>query len=190
MTTGVAERPRGNKRANRKETLEQVRLLKPAARWVPEMLLLAAARRGLGYEPFSMRRKVHVHQSSPDEIQLAVNSGFVAKPCVWVVSADRSWRISRGVNTQTVYPRRPVRYCSLYELRSAKRLLSHGASGAVPVNQGRLQRLFHSRRPDRLRSGMRLFQLCRCDCAMEGWLVGSTGFLHNLPFWRGMRGDA
>src|SRR5881397_3618053 len=32
--------------------------------------------------------------------------------------------------------------------------------GAVPVNQGRSRRLFHSLRPDRLRSWMRLAQLC------------------------------
>src|SRR6266700_6147795 len=32
--------------------------------------------------------------------------------------------------------------------------------GAVPVNQGRCGRLFHSQRPDRLRLWMRLSQLC------------------------------
>jgi len=35
--------------------------------------------------------------------------------------------------------------------------------GAVPVHQGCCRRLFHSQHPDRLRSWMRLPQLCRAD---------------------------
>jgi hypothetical protein len=34
---------------------------------------------------------------------------------------------------------------------------------AVPVNRGRYRRLFHSQRPDRFRSWMRVFSLCRPD---------------------------
>src|SRR5881628_1263283 len=42
--------------------------------------------------------------------------------------------------------------------------------GAVPVNQGRSRRLFHSLRPDRLRSWMRLAPLCRwTDIPMRRW---------------------
>ena len=46
--------------------------------------------------------------------------------------------------------------------------------GAVPVNQGRGGRFFHSARPDRLRSWMRLAQLCQPRLCHEPTATGKT----------------